>query len=322
MTTSISEEDSGLGTGSPTYTMGPKVDGIRYGTEFIEDYPTDELLAAYAEHLGPCWICGRDDMTDESDCDREFLVGIWTRDRRLQAGRPQMNASFDRIARGTVCHQCCDASDAKMAATKDRARIDKVKARIRHLGILPKEFYGCCFSESRSRYMEPREELWEEALAWTPKSDALWIYGDKGTGKTFMARCILNAQLDKGVSVGELDAVEFNRMAIRKFYDWHDKLDAYAKVRVLLIEDIDKAEWSPHGLSELFGIMDKRYSNQRRTLITTNQTIEYCIGVWRNAVPNNKSLPGAIQDRLKPIKRIAMEGKTLRQGGKNETQGS
>lgn len=318
----MTDSDLALDTKTAAYTMGPKVDGIRYGTKFIDDYSTEELLAAYAEHLGPCKTCGRDDMTDEIDNDREFLVRFWTYDRSLQAKQPEVNATLDRMARGLTCTHCGQEQEAEHNNLKRQARIQKTKARIRGLKILPEHFEECCFAKSNAEYMAPRAELWQWAKTWTPKSEAAWIYGDKGTGKTYLARCILNAQFDVGRSVAELPAIEFSHMADRKFYGWHDKLKAYSKVHVLLIEDIDKAEWTSRALSALFGILDTRCNDKHRTLITTNQTLEYCVGVWRKACGDNKSLPGTITDRLKPIRRVEMVGDTLRKGGQDEFEGT
>lgn len=320
--TPIATDDIALETGAPVYTMGPKVDGIRYGTKFIEDYSTEELFAAYAEHLGVCWTCGLDDMTDEWNNDREFLVEFWTHDRSLQSKQPETNASLDRMARGLTCTHCDEEKDEKRQQLRRVARVVRMKQRIRGLNILPKHFEECCFDKSNPEYMESRVDLWEWAKAWTPKSESGWFYGDKGTGKTYLARCILNAQFDAGHSVAELPAIEFSQMADRKFYGWHKKLEAYSKVQVLLIEDIDKAEWAPRGLSALFGILDTRCNDKHRTLVTTNATVEFCIGVWRKACGDNKSLPGTITDRLKPIRRIEMVGETLRKGGSDEFEGT
>lgn len=313
--------DIALGTEVPVYTMGPKVDGIRYGTKFIDEYSTEELLAAYAEHLGPCQTCGLDDITDSAQ-DRKFLLKFWTYDRNLQAKQPQVNATLDRMARKTSCGHCGKEKEEVVRQLRKNTRIQKMKARIRGLEILPKHFEQCCFAKSNPEYMKPRADLWEWAKGWAPKSEAAWIYGDKGTGKTYLARCILNAQFDAGHSVAELPAIEFSHMADRKFYGWHKKLEAYSKVEVLLIEDIDKAEWTPRGLSALFGILDTRCNDKHRTLVTTNATVEFCVGVWRKSCGDNKSLPGTITDRLKPIRRVEMVGETLRKGGSDEFEES
>ena len=303
---------SPFGTG-PTYTMGPAVDHIRFGDKFIDEYSTEELEKAYIEHLGPCWICGIDNCMDADD-DRDFLVEFWTGDRELELHQNKTNRILDRMARGTACRACREMREEEQHLLFREATVSRRRARLQRLRIIPTELTRCCFGNSESEIMKLYPDLWMWARNWTPKSESAWIYGDKGTGKTFFARCILNAQLDKGVSVGELSAVEFNRVARRKFYNWDEQRKVYGEVKCLLIEDIDKAIWTPDGLSELFSLLDERYDNHRRCLITTNATVEYCESLWTNAIPENPSMPGTILDRMQPIRRIEMVGKSLRQG--------
>lgn len=300
------------------YVMGPNVDHIRYGDKFIEEYDTEELRAAYVEHLGPCRCCGQIGCPYTAAISREELVAIWTADRRLQESIPVTNARFDNIARAGLCEKCIAMHKKERNAAMKQEKIRKLRVRLSGMGIVPPEFAKCSFMDSEEHIMLKNPETWEWARSWTPKSEAAWIFGDRGTGKTFLARCILNAQLDAGVSVGELSAVKFNQNAKRRFYDWHKERETYGKVRVLLIEDIDKAVWTLEGLSELYSLLDERHSNERRTFVTTNATIEWCTAQWKDASAGNESLPGTIKDRLKPIRRIEFAGPTLREGGQSE----
>ena len=81
------------------YEMGSAVDHIRYGDKFIQEYDTEELRAAYVEHLGPCRACGQLGGPYIDGVGREVLIDIWTIDRRLQQHRPGMSASLVNIAR-------------------------------------------------------------------------------------------------------------------------------------------------------------------------------------------------------------------------------
>ncbi len=305
-------------SGREPYSMGPAVDHIRYGDKFVQEYDTKELRDAYIEHLGPCCACGQIGSFHTASISRENLVAIWTTDRTLQSGRPELNASLDNIARCGSCERCCDMKEEELKEMRDRARMNRLRKKLTWLGIVPPEFAKCCHMDSDEAIMMENPELWEWARAWTPDMESAWYFGNRGTGKTFLARCILNALLDKGISVGELSAVKFNQIAKRRFYEWHEERKIYGQVQVLLIEDIDKAVWTPEGMSELYSLVDERYSNDRRTFVTTNATVEWCSQQWDEASRGNASLPGTIRDRLKPIRRVKLTGTTLRIGGQSE----
>lgn len=310
MTKSTSEHE-----GRVEYVMGPLVDGIRYGEKFIIEYSTDDLLAAYQEHLGPCRVCGQQNDMDVDYETREYLIGFWERDRRLQSLKPVMNSSFDRMARATPCKVCCDLDKSTRMALAEQLKTQKLRKKLIALDVIPSEFSKCNFSNSIPDMEATQQASWNEARDWRPGDQSWWVLGDKGTGKTFMVRSILNQLLDQGISVGEISAVEFNSRATRKFYEWHEQREWFGKVKVLLIEDIDKAVWTKEGISQLYLLLDERHSNERRTMITTNATIDFCNNQWLQADPSNTSLPGTIRDRMKPIKRVEFTGKSLREGG-------
>ena len=154
-------------------------------------------------------------------------------------------------------------------------------------------------------------EAWQWGRTWTPSEGNGWIQGPKGTGKTHLARCMLNEQLYHLRSVGELSAdVLVNKAAEfgqEKFFS------AFASVYVLVFEDIDKTVWTPKGVERLWSMINKRYESQRRTIITGNVTPEQMATVLRKHSVND-SWVSSFLDRLVPTRRITLLGNSLREG--------
>jgi DNA replication protein DnaC len=131
-----------------------------------------------------------------------------------------------------------------------------------------------------------------------------------------MARCLANACIDHCYVVAEITGIELD--AISKRFDWLDRLDDFAQVPVLLLDDLDKARWSEDGITALWWLIDQRWDNHRRTIISANWDPERFIEAITKARPDNATLAGTLMDRLswtnKPCKRIQLRGASLRQG--------
>lgn len=103
----------------------------------------------------------------------------------------------------------------------------------------------------------------------------LLIWGNVGTGKTFMAACIANALLDMGVPVL---MTTFIRMAneMGSFYD--SERNAYLKsmssYKLLVIDDLGTERQSETMMENVYSIIDSRYKSGLPMIITTNLTIK------------------------------------------------
>ena len=102
----------------------------------------------------------------------------------------------------------------------------------------------------------------------------LYISGDIGTGKTFLAGCLARELHRDGVPVRWAKVGDI----IRELNDTHksykksekDVIDKYIQTRVLVLDDLGKERPTEWAISQLYAIIDARCENERATVITSN----------------------------------------------------
>jgi DNA replication protein DnaC len=103
----------------------------------------------------------------------------------------------------------------------------------------------------------------------------LWLYGNKGTGKTTLAYMIARSALDRGNSVLSLNTVDlFNRLAesYREGARWTtaEIIDAAATVDVLHLEDLTAPRESDWITEQLYTIVNFRYEAGKAIVFTSD----------------------------------------------------
>ena len=97
------------------------------------------------------------------------------------------------------------------------------------------------------------------------------LWGNTGTGKTFLAACIANALIDQGVPVMMtsfpriLAAVQGLQPDERAGY-----LDDLNHYRLLVIDDLGAERQSEYALEIVYNVIDGRYKAQKPLIVTTN----------------------------------------------------
>ena len=115
-------------------------------------------------------------------------------------------------------------------------------------------------------------QLWDEYLA---GSTGLLLWGDVGTGKSFIAGCIANALLDKGVPVIMTNFARLlNKLTDMYSGDRNAYIDSFKRYPLMIIDDLGVERNSEFAREQVFSVIDSRYRSQLPMIVTTNLSLE------------------------------------------------
>ncbi len=130
------------------------------------------------------------------------------------------------------------------------------------LGYNPKQM------RMAKRYVQHWEELRKNA-------SGLLLWGDVGTGKSFIAGCIANALLDKGVPVIMTNFARLlNKLTDMYAGDRNAYIDSFKRYPLMIIDDLGVERNSEFAREQVFSVIDSRYRSELPMIVTTNLTLE------------------------------------------------
>ena len=113
---------------------------------------------------------------------------------------------------------------------------------------------------------------WEE---FKKDSTGLLLWGDVGTGKSFIAGCIANALLDKGVPVIMTNFARLlNKLTDMYAGDRNAYIDSFKRYPLMIIDDLGVERNSEFAREQVFSVIDSRYRSELPMIVTTNLTLE------------------------------------------------
>ncbi len=113
---------------------------------------------------------------------------------------------------------------------------------------------------------------WEEIRN---TSTGLILWGNVGTGKSFIAGCIANALLDKGVPVIMTNFARLlNKLTDMYAGDRNAYIDSFNRYPLMIIDDLGIERNSEFAREQVFSIIDSRYRSQLPMIITTNLSLK------------------------------------------------
>ena len=135
-------------------------------------------------------------------------------------------------------------------------------------------------------------------------SKGLYLHGVFGSGKTYLIYALLNEL--KAKKRVDYIALYFPTVLKELKEDWdsyHEKMDRYTKVPILLLDDIGAESVSDWGRDEVLGtILQARMNNHLTTFFTSNLSLdelEYHLSLSKSGVDKVKSR--RIMERIKQL---------------------
>ena len=101
------------------------------------------------------------------------------------------------------------------------------------------------------------------------------LWGNVGTGKSFIAGCIANALLDKGVPVIMTNFARLlNKLTDMYAGDRNAYIDSFKRYPLMIIDDLGIERNSEFAREQVFSVIDSRYRSQLPMIVTTNLSLK------------------------------------------------
>ena len=182
---------------------------------------------------------------------------------------------FDRE---TVVSCMCKCQQEERLREEQRRREEEQRQRIRQLkanGIQEKHLldwhFGVAQDSREIRMAHKYVDSWKEVRA---KNLGLLLWGDVGTGKSFVAACIANALLEQGVPVLMTNFSKIlNQMGNMYSEERYRYIASFNHFPLLIIDDLGIERNTEYALEQVYAVIDERYKTGLPMIITTNLTI-------------------------------------------------
>lgn len=162
-----------------------------------------------------------------------------------------------------------------------RLKEEQLKEELRYIerlkiaGIQDKEIYSYTFEKAENdKYIEKAKKYCENWEKIYKNNNGLLLWGDVGTGKTFVAGCIANYLLQHRIPVLVTSLSKIiNDLQGFGIQDKNEYLDSLNKFKLLVLDDLGAERQSDFALEQVFNVIDNRYKNGQPVIITTNLSL-------------------------------------------------
>ena len=189
----------------------------------------------------------------------------------------RIEAAGKRMEPRCMCACQAEAHERQEQERKHREFLDMVE-RNRSVGLPNPELRKHTFENDlgynakQIAIAKQYVQHWEEFQA---SSTGLLLFGNVGTGKSFIAGCIANALLDKGVPVIMTNFARLlNKLTDIYAGDRNAYIDSFNRYPLIIIDDLGIERNSEFAREQVFSVIDSRYRSQLPMIVTTNLSLK------------------------------------------------
>lgn len=212
------------------------------------------------------------DGKDYRDKDGLLVCGTCGKHKQQRLPRP-----FGKEGEFTVINVMCDC-DARKEEERQKSEEERRHAakteRLRGDCFPNSGFYRSFTFDTDDKRNPVASKACERFAATFDRSDpyGLLLWGDVGTGKSFLSSCIANRVIDLGFSALQTDIGYIVNTMEASFEHRRGNLDRILGYDLLLIEDLGAQRTTEYMMEHVYAVIDGRYKAGKPMVITTNFT--------------------------------------------------
>lgn len=176
-------------------------------------------------------------------------------------------------------YQCeceCERKKRKKWESEERQREHLVVVkRLKENGFTDKSMGEWTFDNDNGRNPQMRfahlyVEYWEEMRA---ASRGYLLWGNVGTGKTYLAGCIANALMEQEIPVRMTNFAAILNDLTGTLSGRNAYIENLCSFPLLVLDDFGMERGTEYGLEQVYNVIDSRYRSHKPLIVTTNLTL-------------------------------------------------
>lgn len=175
-----------------------------------------------------------------------------------------------------LCKCKVEEREREEEARRQREFADKVQ-RFRSMGFPESEMSKWTFAAddgSNPKMSAAMQNYVQYFDDFRKQGKGLLLFGSVGTGKTFLAACVANALIDKGVPCLVTNFARIANTVQGLFEGRQEYYDSLNKFPLLVLDDLSAERKTEYMQEIVFNVIDARYRAKLPLIITTNLTRE------------------------------------------------
>ena len=181
---------------------------------------------------------------------------------------------FGRDRHPSECE--CQRKEREKRQSEEKQREHNATVeRLKDTGFTDKSMKEWTFGKDNERNPQMRfarlyVEHWEEMKA---DSHGYLLWGNVGTGKTYLAGCIANALMEQEIPVRMTNFAAILNDLTGTLNGRNAYIERLCSFPLLILDDFGMERGTEYGLEQVYNVIDSRYRSHRPLIVTTNLTL-------------------------------------------------